>query len=80
MTDVKTVQYYTFDLLRDLLDKARKAKSKYRETRSEFDSGYSMAYYEVISMAVNRAEAFSLSLADVGLEDVPDPDVLLEDV
>jgi len=76
MSHSKTFQYYVSDLGKLLLESAREARAareKATGPKREFESGRTMAYYEVISTMRGQAIAFGLPLKDVGLEGV-DPD------
>lgn len=65
---------YLADLGKNIKDKANEAKNS---DNSEYDLGYKMALYEVISLMVQQAEVFDINLEDIGLEGVdPERDYL----
>jgi hypothetical protein len=62
------------DILSHTLEKARQAKADHRaavekagEATSQFESGRSMAYYEVLDHMLNELETFGISRATLGI-------------
>lgn len=65
---------YLADLGKNIKGKANEAKNS---DNNEYDLGYKMALYEVISLMVQQAEVFDINLEDIGLEGVdPERDYL----
>ena len=60
--------YYLQDLGHFIREYGLQAK-KDAESADEFDKGRAMAYYEVLSLMQQQADAFGLPLAELGLGD-----------
>ena len=76
-----SVENYLHDVIHELKESALSAKRLRDEsfgTESyDYQIGYSMAYYEVISLVIDQAKAFDLSIADLGLNDLqPERDLM----
>ena len=72
---------YALDLIVLLKEKAISAKKEAVTTKGTADSafllGKQMAYYEVISLIQDQANAFGISLKELGLSDInPEQDLL----
>lgn len=68
------LEAYIADLGQNIREKANEAKSN---DNSEYDMGYKMALYEVISLMVQQAEVFDIELMDINLDGVdPERDYL----
>jgi len=70
---------YLFDNLRELLDRARRARDdsrKFHDTLATvaFQQGRALAYYEVVSHLVNQLAGFEIDRASVGLPPSFDPE------
>ncbi len=78
----KTIfENYLKDLIYLLKENALEAvgntKKLAKKEDLEFSQGYSTAYYEVISLLQNQAQAFNIPLEELGLDDInPDKDLL----
>ncbi|MDX8430650.1 MAG: hypothetical protein SNF33_02420 [Candidatus Algichlamydia australiensis] len=77
----KKFEYYIGEIASLLKDYAKKAKAEADNPKEEdspdFNNGYLMAYYQVISTMKNHAPFFDLSEGDIGLADInPDKDLL----
>ncbi len=63
-----------------LKDNARKSKvdaDNPKEGDADYNTGYLMAYHEVIAIMKNQASAFGLEQKDIGLADIePEKDLL----
>ncbi len=61
--------HFTKDIVELLKEKTIEAKLKGDEESSEIDfsNGYSMAYYEVLSLFIDQAKAFDIPLDEIGL-------------
>ena len=65
---------YLLDIGSLIKEKADEAKNNGDD---EYEVGYRMALYEVISLMHQQAHAFNIDLKDVGLEDIdPERDYL----
>lgn len=65
------------DLSRELLEMANAVKADAARSRSDYDRGRQFAYYEVISLLVQQADAFGVDRAALGLEHIdPERDLL----
>ena len=64
---------YISDLFKDNAKKARLEADNPKEGESDYNTGYLMAYYEVISLMKNQASIFDLDQKDISLSDI-DPD------
>ena len=72
---------YLFDLgylLQELALQAKEAHAAAKGTEDEaFQSGRSLAFYEVMSLLIRQAESFQLPIKDLHLEGLdPDRDLL----
>ena len=81
MVENEIYRHYLADLGHVLAERALEAKSACEQAKSreerEFASGQLMAYYAVISLMQQQAEAFQLSPADLNMGDlVADRDLL----
>jgi hypothetical protein len=75
-TDEKCRRYLRDSVLL-LKQAALEARAEKNRSRSDFNSGRAVAYYEVISLLREQALTFGLSLAEVSLADiVPDRDLI----
>lgn len=73
----ETYANFARDLCRELGERARTARSQRDKKRDDFNAGYLLAYYEVISQIQHKALAFGLSSADLGIATIlPDRDLL----
>lgn len=69
MNDSKNIQFYLYDLGTLLKERAREAKQSVSSTDA-FSQGRSMAFYEVISLMQQQADAFQLDYELLGLKDI----------
>lgn len=68
---------YISDLLKDNAKKAKLEADNSKEGESDYNTGYLMAYYEVISTMKNQASIFDLEQEDLSLSDIePDRDLV----
>lgn len=79
--DIDSFRNYILQISSLLKENARRAKldaDRSDEADSvAFDSGFLMAYHEVISIMKNQAPFFDLKPKDIGLEDInPERDLL----
>ena len=75
--ETETVQLMLNDVVRELLDKARAAKTAATQSGTDYDKGRLYAYYEVVSLLSQQAEAFGLDVAAIGLSRIdPERDLL----
>lgn len=58
------------DVSRELIEKARTAKSEAARSGSDYDKGRHFALYEVISLMTQQADAFGIDRAAIGLAGV----------
>ena len=66
-----------YDVSRELLERAKNAKADAAQSRADYDRGRQFAFYEVISLLTQQADAFGLDRASIGLEGVnADQDLL----
>lgn len=64
------------DVSRELLDMAKTAKIR-ASSGSDYDVGRHFAFYEVVSLLVQSADAFGIDQAEIGLAGIdPERDVL----
>jgi regulator of protease activity HflC (stomatin/prohibitin superfamily) len=75
--DETTAKNYLRDLVKLLKEEALASKISAKEAKggsnSDFESGRLMAYYEVVSLIQQQANAFGIDLADLFIKDI-DPD------
>jgi hypothetical protein len=72
-----SVELMIVDVGRELFNKAKAIKAEAGRSESVYDKGRHFAYYEVISLMVQQADAFGIDLALIGLEGVdPERDLL----
>jgi hypothetical protein len=64
---------YIIDLLKDNAKKAKLEADNPKEGEADYNTGYLMAYHEVISTLKNQAFLFDLEQEDISLSDI-DPD------
>jgi hypothetical protein len=85
MNEFRMNQYQCSGYLRDLgsiiREKALEAKKTSDATTDDSDRGFSlgrlMAFHEVVSLMQQQAEAFDISLGEIGLADInPEKDLL----
>jgi hypothetical protein len=69
----ESAQLLLSDLAREFLDKGRAAKAEACRSGTDYDKGRQYAYFEVISLISQQAEAFGLDLASIGLDRI-DPE------
>lgn len=75
MSRVTTLEAYLADLGTIIKEKADEAK---KNDDNEYEIGYRMALYEVISLMCQQAEVFDIDLKDIGLDGIdPERDYLL---
>ncbi len=68
---------YISDLLKDNARKAKLEADNPKEGDFDYNTGYLMAYYEVISTMKNQAAIFDLEQEDISLSDIePDRDLV----
>lgn len=68
---------YISDLLKDNAKKAKLEADNSKEGEFDYNTGYLLAYYEVISTMKNQASIFDLEQEDISLSDIePDRDLL----
>ena len=71
------IQLMIFDVVQELLVKAREAKVRAERSQSDFDKGQHFAFYDIISLLVQQSNAFGIDLSMVGLEGLdPERDIL----
>ena len=64
-------------LLKDNAKKSKVDADNPKEGDADYNTGYLMAYHEVIAIMKNQASAFGLEQEDVGLADIePERDLL----
>jgi hypothetical protein len=65
------------DVGRELVEKAKAARTDAGHSGSDYDKGRHFALYEVISLLAQQADAFGIDRATIGLDDVdPERDLL----
>lgn len=64
---------FLFEIKQKALEAAQDKKTMSDAANKDYIVGYSMAYYEVVSLAISQATAFGVNLSDIGLEDL-DPE------
>jgi hypothetical protein len=65
------------DVSRELLDKARAAKADAARSVSDFDRGRHFAFYEMVSLLAQQADAFGIDRELIGLAGIdPERDLL----
>ncbi len=70
-------QYYLQDSVALIIEKSLNAKHDAEMSKSDYDTGRLMTYYEVLSMLQQQAKAFGISLTELGLDKIePDKDLL----
>jgi hypothetical protein len=72
---------YIYDLGMLLKEKAKEAKSQKEAASSaddaDYETGYLMAFHEIIDVMKEQARAFNIVQKDVGIADIaPDADLL----
>jgi hypothetical protein len=77
----QTLKYYLQEIGSLIKESAREAKeledSSKGSSSQDYNSGYSMAWYEVVSLMQQQAEAFGIPLEDLDLHDIDaDKDLL----
>ena len=73
----ESVQLMLADVSRELLEKAKAAKTDAAHSGSDYDKGRHFALYEVISLLGQQVDAFGIDRVAVGLNDVdPERDLL----
>ena len=73
----KILAGYLIDLIALLKESAIEAKKREYREKDSYSSGYSFAYYEMISLMQQQAEAFQINLDDLKLDDIDaDKDLL----
>lgn len=69
---------YLTDLIMLLKEDALEAKKRFIEEKNDYNSGYSFAYYEIISLMQQQAKAFQIDFKDLKLDDIDaDKDLLV---
>jgi hypothetical protein len=67
---------FLFDLVSLLREKAVEAKNE-ANTGSDYEKGRHFAYYEVLSLIQQQAQAFGIGMENIGMKEFdPDRDVL----
>ena len=66
----ETLRLMLRDVNRELLEKASAAKLSARQSGADYDKGQHFAFYEVISLLVQQADAFGIDRASIGLEGI----------
>ncbi len=62
---------YLWDLIFILKEKALEAKKSVDESnQDDYNSGYLMAFYEIIDLMKHQADAFTIKQDDIGLADI----------
>ena len=74
--DSNSVTLMLRDITSELLSKAKAAKLEATQSDEDFDRGYKIAFYDVLSLLIQQADAFGVPLKDIGLSDF-DPDIEL---
>jgi len=71
----ESFQHYLHDVFRELLERARDAKTRAKaagpsssSSAAAFEHGRALAYYEVVSHLVNQLDAFGIERRSVELE------------
>ena len=73
----ESVRLMISDVSRELLDKARAAKADAARFGSEYDKGRQFAFYEVVSLLTQQADAFGIDRTIIGLAGIdPERDIL----
>ena len=68
---------YIGDLLKDNAKKAKLEADNPKEGDADYNTGYFMAYHEVIAIMKNRAPLFDLEQEDIALADIePERDLI----
>ena len=65
---------YVSDLFKDNAKKAKAEANNPKEGDADYNTGYLMAYYEIISTMKKQAPFFDLEQEDISLSDI-DPDL-----
>lgn len=68
--ETETAQLLLLDVARELLEKAKAAKADAERSRSDYDKGRHFAFYEVVSLLADQAQAFGIDRAVIGLGDI----------
>ena len=72
-----TAMLFLRDTIEIILSKARDAKTEKEASKSDYDIGKVMAFHDVISTLRQQANAFGLTLEEMGLDHFdPDSDLL----
>lgn len=66
----KETEYFLSDLAKEILVKTRDAQRKASATTDDFEKGRQMAFYEVLSLMKQQADAFGIDETVLGLKDV----------
>ena len=72
----ETAENYLLDLGPLILERAREAKESLQKERDPFELGRRMAFYEVLSLMKQQAQAFGLKDEALGLKEVNLQDLL----
>lgn len=68
-----TLQFYLHDLGFLLIERALDAQQTALHTKDGFDVGRAAAFYEIVSLMQQQADAFQLDYKTIGLAEI-DPD------
>lgn len=75
--DDATAGYYLRDLGQLVKDKALEAKERKESSSNPYDTGFLMAFYDVISLMQSQADVFGISREQISLSDInPDTELL----
>jgi hypothetical protein len=79
--ETQALENYLYDLGYLMKEKALQARETMRSSKGssqyDYDSGYLMAYHEVISLFQEQATVFGISLEKLRLEDIdPEKDLI----
>lgn len=66
----ESASLFLLDVSRELLARAKDAKSNAISSDSEYDRGRQFAFYEVISLLAQQADSFGIDRACIGLDSV----------
>lgn len=65
-----SLQYYLQDCIALIVEKSLNAKHDAEISKSDYDTGRLMTYYEVLSMLQQQANAFGISSTEFGLDKI----------
>ncbi|MEJ2767059.1 hypothetical protein VV869_24245 [Photobacterium sp. MCCC 1A19761] len=67
---------YTKDLGALVKEYALDSISDFNREKSDFNTGYMMAFHRIVTLMQQQAEVFDIDLKDIGLEELSESDFL----